>query len=239
MTVDANNWLMAGASVPSCTFPAIGTRQGGTLIEPAPFTQQQRDLATSQPKFWDNGDPMQQLVVTMQTDERDPANPEDDGVRRLYVKGQMQKAVAQAVRRAGARGLNVGGELWVDFVGQEEPKARGFNGAKVYAAEYHAPNPSAAFLAKPEAAQAQPAPTPGAYAPQATAGAPGAGYAPQASTYQQQSAAPVPGPDTYQAPAPAGAVPLTGAITAQLPASFTPEQLAALQAAGITGLPQV
>lgn len=143
----AADFLM-GASGPSAKFPTVGTSVGGRITrigEP----MQQKDMATQQPKFWPDGNPMLQLPVDVATDQRDPEINNDDGTRTLYIKGQMQKAIREAVSRAGAKMLEVGGTLTVTYDRDEAPKQRGFNPAKVYTATYTPPTVQAAadFLA--------------------------------------------------------------------------------------------
>lgn len=150
---DANSWLMGGA-VPSAKFDAHGDTVKGTITE-TPELRQQTDFDSGDPLFWDDGKPKMQLVVTLATDQRDPSNPEDEGTRRLYVKGKMQQAVASAIRKCGAKGLEVGGTLTIAYVGDDEPKKRGMSGAKLYLAEYA--SPAAAFLAQDEPAAQVPA----------------------------------------------------------------------------------
>mgnify|MGYP006969313501 CR=1 FL=1 len=84
-------------------------------------------------------------------------------MRRLYVKGKLQQAVAGAIRKAGAKGLEVGGTLTVAYIGDDEPKRKGMSGAKLYSAEYA--SPAAAFLATPEPSAPVPAPAVPAQAP--------------------------------------------------------------------------
>ena len=163
---DANSWLMSGA-VPSAKFDAHGDTVKGTITE-TPELRQQTDFDSGDPLFWDDGKPKMQLVVTLATDQRDPSNPEDEGTRRLYVKGKMQQAVASAIRKSGAKGLEVGGTLTIAYIGDDEPKKRGMSGAKLYSAEYA--SPAAAFLAQDEPAAPRPAPqVPAQAAPPATA----------------------------------------------------------------------
>lgn len=138
-TPSADQFLMSGGGK-SAKFPAIGTTVTGVIANP-PEVQQQRDPADSKPKFWDDGKPMLQLRVTLATAERDPADPEDDGERNLYVKGQMQRAIRDAVKAAGAARLDVGGTLTVTYVADGEKKNAAFNAPKVYAAAYVPPNP--------------------------------------------------------------------------------------------------
>jgi hypothetical protein len=133
--VDANSFLMGGGGAATAKFPTPGTTIGGRITEP-PQLEQQRDIKSGEKKFWKDGDPMMQLVVTVQTDQRDPAIEGDDGKRRIFVKGQMKNAVADAVREAGARGLEVGGTLWVRFTHELPASGPGMSPPKQYDAKY-------------------------------------------------------------------------------------------------------
>lgn len=137
--MDANELLMGGGTT-SAKFKTIGTIVKGFIIA-EPKSQQQRDLDTGEVRTFSNGDPMWQIVVTLATEERDPSNPEDDGVRSLYVKGQMFNAVRDAVRASGAKGLAVDGFLAVQFASEGEPKKKGFNPPKLFRAAYTPPAP--------------------------------------------------------------------------------------------------
>jgi hypothetical protein len=112
-----------------------------------PFTQQQTDQKGER-KTYDNGDPMLQLVVTLQTDMRDPDIEEDNGKRRLYVKGAtphcLRNAVAQAVREAKCKGLDVGGDLTVVYT--HDAKTEYGSDARQFTATYAPPSPSTEFL---------------------------------------------------------------------------------------------
>lgn len=137
---DANSFLMAGGAK-SAKFEAAGDAIKG-IVEAADVTQQ-TDLTTGVPKTWDNGDPMMQLVVTIQTDLDD--GDDDDGKRKLYLKGSKADsslgAVKAAIREAGAKGIEIGGELVVQYTGDGEPTKRGFNPPKLYRAKYTPPAP--------------------------------------------------------------------------------------------------
>jgi hypothetical protein len=133
-TPSAEDFLLGG-SVPSAKFPTPGTTVSGRITE-RPTVEQQRDYTTGELKWWEDGKPQQQLVVTVATDLRDPEVQDDDGTRRFYVKGQMKNAVAQAVRAAGARGLEVGGVLTVTYSGDGERKNPRFNAPKNFTAQY-------------------------------------------------------------------------------------------------------
>ena len=55
------------------------------------------------PKFYPSGDPVMQLPITLLTDVRDPAIPNDDGRRSIYFEGEKRKALKDALRQAGMR----------------------------------------------------------------------------------------------------------------------------------------
>jgi hypothetical protein len=176
MTNPADQFLLGGGGS-SAKFEQIGDSITGVIISTA--VQQQTDIATGVPLTWDNGDPRQQLVVTISTSLRDPDNPDDDGVRNLYVKGSkkagtqsMHDAVATAVRQAGGKGLEEGGTLTVTFVGEEPPVTRGMSARKLWSATYVQPDRAAqsgGFLGTATPASATPAPLPAAAAPGMTA----------------------------------------------------------------------
>ncbi|MGP4084146.1 hypothetical protein [Streptomyces sp. KR55] len=188
--MDANSFLMGGGGAPTAKFPTPGTVVGGPITE-QPTVEQQRDIQTGEKKFWSDGNPMMQMVVTVQTDQRDPAIEDDDGKRRIFVKGQMKNAVADAVRATGARGLEVGGILRVRYTHDGEQKQRGFNPPKQFEAHYTpaaaaelgawggAPGPAQAPAAAPPAQYAAPAPAPAAAPPgvNSVTGEIGNGYA--------------------------------------------------------------
>lgn len=109
---------------------------------------QQTDMDTQAPLFWSDGSPRKQLVITLQTSQKDDDN--DDGQRRLYAKGgnfeaaqgegkSMKDAVADAVKKSGARSIASGGYLKVAFTGLAKKTNRGFQPAKLYKASYKQP----------------------------------------------------------------------------------------------------
>lgn len=149
MTQDANDFLMGGG-VKSAKFEKVGTVVKGTIVA-KPELQQQRDPKDGKPQTWDDGSPKQQIKVILATDAKDDAD--DDGRRAIYVKSNMLKAVQEAVRKAGAKGLEVGGTLAVKYVKDGEKKNKAFNAPKLYAAKYEAPDPMAvAAASEPESA---------------------------------------------------------------------------------------
>jgi hypothetical protein len=161
----ADAYLMGGGGAPTAKFPTPATRVEGFITE-KPSVQQQRDPADGKPKFWTDGNPMMQLVVTVQTVLRDPTIQDDDGRRRIFVKGQMKHAIQDAVKLVGGAGLEVGGYLAVTYTHDGQKTNNAFNAPKQYRAEYTSPaaaelqQPAPAAPAVPQQTYAAPAPQP-------------------------------------------------------------------------------
>ena len=146
MTDDALEFLMS-AGVPSAKFPTPGTIVKGRIrgYEKA----QQRDI-DGNPKCWDDGSPMWQVIFTLETSERDPEVDDDDGARKLYAKAQMLAAIRDAVRKTHHEGGLVGGELAVKYQ-EDGPKTNPrFNAPKIYRAVFAPPEPLEAFDELPD-----------------------------------------------------------------------------------------
>lgn len=148
---DADDFLMA-ESTPSAfrKHHALGTVIQGTILSKT--VRQQTDYSTKKPKFYDDGNAANQLVVIVQTDLReeikDPdtgtvkvSEANDDGKRAFYIKGQMKAETRDAVRAAGARGLEIGGTLAVKW-DSNKPSGKG-NPLKVYKVRYSPPGAAA------------------------------------------------------------------------------------------------
>lgn len=74
-----------------------------TGVVKAVQVRQARDFDTGKPSFWDDGQPQEQIAISLATDMRDPADPQDDGERNIYIKGwggQLQ-AFRAAVKTGG------------------------------------------------------------------------------------------------------------------------------------------
>lgn len=117
----------------SATFLKVGQSYTGTILS-APREMQQRDIKTNDPQFYDDGNPKMQTVVEIQTDERDPEDEADDGVRVVYFKGQRLGALRTAIRtaRLKSRADLVGATLTVTFTKQEKAAERGLSGKKIF-----------------------------------------------------------------------------------------------------------
>jgi hypothetical protein len=152
---DANDLLMGGG-IKAFSFDTLGDTILGTILD-QPKAVQMTKYQSTELAYWPSGDPMMQVVVTVQTDLRDPSDPYDEGKRRLYIPPRMMTPVRQAILKSGAKGLQIGGQIavrWVDGTGKGE------GNPKVYAADYAPPAvdpagliPGAAPTAAPAVAQ--------------------------------------------------------------------------------------
>lgn len=138
MTMTDPNEFLLSSGVPSFKFDTIGATAKGEIVSLE--MQQQRDFTTQAPLEWDDGRPKMQLRIILATEARD--NDDDNGHRAIYVKGNMQQAVRDAVKAAGASKIEVGGTLAVRYASDGEPPKRGLNAPKEYKAKYESPAPS-------------------------------------------------------------------------------------------------
>lgn len=144
-----------------------------------------RDFKSRQPKFFDDGQPQMQVLVTINTGVTDPMVEDDDGRRTVYIKGfgLQRRAWLQALHNAGLRKaaeVRPGDRFTATFTGFGEAKP-GMNAPKLF--EYVIEHQSPADLAmnqpqQPGMQQAQPAYPQQQYAPRQPMQAPNQGYAP-------------------------------------------------------------
>ena len=146
----------------------IGYERGGEIVGLG--ERQQTDQETKQPMFWPNSDRKIMIkVVTLQTQERVPNDPEDTGLRSIWLpqSKDVTKAVTDAMRAAntGEIRLRIGGQLWVTRTGSRQTTQkngqRGFP-AYTYTARYVPPPAGTrndAFFAGPPANGQAPAQT--------------------------------------------------------------------------------
>lgn len=179
-------------------FPTIGTTHTGTITS-EPRERQQTEYGTGKPAVWPSGEPKMQILVDLQTEEKD--DPDDDGERTLYVSSNsMKHAIGKAIRDAGAKDLEVGGTLTVTYTGNDPQSKNPQNPKKLYQATYVRPASPFAQADTPTIGQpagyAAPQPVTPLAQTQATS----------AATYQQAvSSAPQAAP---QAPLPAAPQPV-------------------------------
>ena len=92
-------------------------------------------MDTQEPKYFDNGQPMMQVVIHIATTLKDPAIPGDDGVRAVYVKGKNLSTLRQASRIVGRDFPHVGDGVTATYTANGEAKKRGWNPPKLYSYE--------------------------------------------------------------------------------------------------------
>jgi len=129
---EVNEFLLTGGVV-SAKFETPGTTWAGPITHLE--KTQQREIDTGKPKFWEDGKPREQIIAHLQTPVRDPELEDDDGIRAFYIRGNMLKAVREALKKARAR-LEVGGELTITYTGDGERTKAGFNPPNLYRARY-------------------------------------------------------------------------------------------------------
>jgi hypothetical protein len=132
MTNEAANKFLMGGGGKSAAFKQKGDAITGVIISME--ERQQTDFDSGKPLEWDDGKPKMQLVISLLTEES--VDEDDDGMRRLYVKGNLQRAIREAVIKSGKRTVSDGAMLTVTYTGDDVPTRKGMSGAKKYAAVY-------------------------------------------------------------------------------------------------------
>ncbi|WP_314325479.1 hypothetical protein [Paenarthrobacter ilicis] len=113
--------------------------------------------------FWPSGDPVMEVWISLQTQERDPQDPEDTGIRVVVVTvnqkaGGQLAAIMDACEAAGAETPLPGGLLAITFTGFDPNSENAQNPRKLYAARYQLPAPGGGAFQQPQAQPAQQAP---------------------------------------------------------------------------------
>lgn len=127
MTDDLLDELLSGGGKTFFTKDdPVGRSVTGTVTSVR--VRQVTSFETGKPEFWDDGQPKRQVVITLATAERDPADGDDDGHRNIYVKGwgEQRQALAKAGKPA------VGDTLTVTFSGLGDVPGKGMNAPKRY-----------------------------------------------------------------------------------------------------------
>ena len=137
--MSVNDGLMEGGA-PNFKFEAKNDEVEGVIDSVE--KKQQTEFGTNKPLTWPDGNPKWQFVFTLATGLRD--NDDDDGLRRVFARGQMLGEVRKSIRESKYAGDVVGGTLKVRFVGTK-PSAMG-TPAKQYRARFTAPSVDASSL---------------------------------------------------------------------------------------------
>src|SRR5690625_4548963 len=103
MSLDQLDQALAAGGAPSAfnKDSPIGASITGTIVNAE--IRQITDYVTQKPKTWDDGRPQMNVVITLQTDQRDPDVADDDGQRRVFIKtwGVWRDALNAAIKAAG------------------------------------------------------------------------------------------------------------------------------------------
>jgi hypothetical protein len=142
---DPNDFLFA-SGVKAAKFESIGDTITGKIISAE--VAQQTDPESGAPKTWDDGRPVMQLVITLQTDARE--DDDDDGQRRIYAKGgnyevasgkgtALLPAIREAIKKVGGKEIATGATLTVQHSGLGVQRRKAFNPPKLYVVKYVPP----------------------------------------------------------------------------------------------------
>jgi hypothetical protein len=134
MTTDVDDFFNTTGGK-SAAFHEIGATVTGIVV--ASERREQTEFGTGEIKRFDDGNPMMQVVITLQTEER--ADADDDGARMLYVKGSpnTEGSMAYAIREALAgQPMRNGSKLQVKYTGDGVPSRKGWNAPKLYTARF-------------------------------------------------------------------------------------------------------
>lgn len=134
-TSDTVNDFLLGGGGATAKFPTIGTVHVGTILNTE--LRDQTNMETGEVLKWPDGNPRKQIVVTIQTEESDPEIEDDDGIRKLYAKGQLLAVLREAARPHG--GLRNGGKIRVKYEADGKAETKGFNPPKQYSVKYLVP----------------------------------------------------------------------------------------------------
>ena len=160
------NDVLFGSGIQAATFKSPGDNYSGriTKLEAVQARKFKDGKPTDELDTWPNGDPKMQAVVTLLTSHRDPADPADDGQRKVYIASRdLQGKVRDAVRQVGGKKLNIRDFLSVTYTGDVKTESGLY--AKVYEVEYQAAGADAANAAIQQAAPVITAPQPSAQIP--------------------------------------------------------------------------
>jgi len=132
--VEVNVDDLLGASPPAVKFPEIGNNVEGYIVQIDRGIQREPSGTI---KTWETGRPRQQVILTLETSLQE--TDDDDGQRRLFVKGSMMKTMREAMRVAKVRGPRIGGYVTVAYTSDAKSASKGLNPQKLFEVTYTPP----------------------------------------------------------------------------------------------------
>jgi len=133
-----------------------GTPRGGQII--SKNISNQTKMGTGEVLTWNDGSPRKQMVLLLQTAER--ADPQDNGQRQLFIKGDLPRAVREAFQAVSASDVEIGGWIYAAWVDEKPAKQAGYNPQKIFKAIYAPPGTPDPMAGQPSYTPPQPAMTP-------------------------------------------------------------------------------
>lgn len=118
MGFDDVNKALNNKGNPSTKFDNVGDIRSGYLKDVDLQVVTDTDGVVQYQK--DGKTPKEQLVITWQTDERDPTRDDDTGLRKLYCSWRLEAAIRSAFRAAGAQGLEPDAFLVIERTEDED-----------------------------------------------------------------------------------------------------------------------
>jgi hypothetical protein len=140
----SKDFLGGGGGPKAVSLKNPGASVTGTICGEMSITQQ-TDPKDGSPKIWQDGSPMTQLIIPIQTNLHE--DEEDDGMRRLFVASySMRLAFKDALKAVGAEELEQGGTITTTYTRDGQPSNPALNPPKQYSVQYTPPSVSAQFL---------------------------------------------------------------------------------------------
>lgn len=130
-------------------FDKIGKTYAGPVVS-AEIRQATDPANGNAPEFWPDGNPKNQVVIGLQTDERNPEIENDDGVRYIYIKawGEQKKALQAAAQEA--KGSPAPGDFFTaTYVADGQKTNPAFNAPKLFKYTIKKGNPLDAVVSEP------------------------------------------------------------------------------------------
>jgi hypothetical protein len=121
-----------GGTIPSASFEEEGDSIRGTVVAKE-LRLATKDDGTGNMVVdrWDDGRPKKIAVLTLRTLDAQEIN--------LFVRGYMQPAFIETLKFMDLKDVQIGADIRVTWSSTDEPKRKGFNGAKHYTVDYAEP----------------------------------------------------------------------------------------------------
>jgi len=134
LSESVESWFESGGGAPGFFFKGDphGKSVRGKIVKME--KRQVLDYVTKKPRFYDDGNPIEQAVLTLQTSLRE--GPDDDGRRRVFLKNKDKANFKQALEAAGAQRPELGADLTVTYAADAPPTQPGMSPSRVYVFEY-------------------------------------------------------------------------------------------------------